>query len=131
MITVSWATWGNVLLALLFALGIGNIVWLAIYGFYIPANVRVGLSTPQGVTTATVVLGGLFLNRLLLRGSEVIGPVQWGRITSRGMVALLIVAAAFSWVMGLMGYIRSAGRLEWHVNELMQDQFLHGLSRPR
>ena len=35
---------------------------------------------------------------------------------------LLIVAAAFSWVMGLMGYIRSAGRLEWHVNELMQDQ---------
>jgi hypothetical protein len=38
------------------------------------------------------------------------------------MVALLIVAAAFTWVMGLMGYIRSAGRLEWHVNELMQDQ---------
>jgi len=103
-------------------LGMGNIVWLAIYGFYIPANVRVGLSTPQGVTTATVVLGGLLLNRLLLRGSKVIGPVQWGHITPRGMVALLIVAAAFSWVMGLMGYIRSAGRLEWHVNELMQDQ---------
>jgi len=100
----------------------GNIVWLAIYGFYIPANVRVGLSAPQGMTTATVVIGGLFLNWLLLRGSRVLGPVQWGHITPRGMVSLLIVAAAFSWVMGLMGYIRSAGRLEWHVNELMQDQ---------
>jgi cytochrome bd-type quinol oxidase subunit 1 len=121
-VTVSWASWGNILLGLLFVVGIGNIVWLAIYGFYIPANVRVGLSAPQGVTTATVVIGGLFLNRLLLRGSHVIGPVQWGHITSRGMVALLIVAAAFSWVMGLMGYIRSAGRLEWHVSELMQDQ---------
>jgi cytochrome bd ubiquinol oxidase subunit I len=29
--------------------------------------------------------------------------------------------AAFSWVMGLMGYIRSSGRLAWHVNELMPD----------
>jgi hypothetical protein len=38
------------------------------------------------------------------------------------MVSLLVVAAAFTWVMGLMGYIRSAGRLEWHVHELMQDQ---------
>ncbi|MDH5563475.1 MAG: cytochrome ubiquinol oxidase subunit I, partial [Nitrospirota bacterium] len=122
MVTVSWASWGNILLGLLFLLGIGNIVWLAIYGFYIPANVRVGLSSPQGVTTATVVIGGVFLNRLLLRGSKVLGPVQWGKITPRGMVALLVVAAAFSWVMGLMGYIRSAGRLEWHINELMQDQ---------
>ena len=121
MITVGWASWGNSLLGLLFVLGMGNIVWLAIYGFYIPANVRVGLSAPQGVTTATVVIGGLLLNHLLLRGSKVLGPIQWGNITSRGMVALLIVAAAFSWVMGLMGYIRSAGRLEWHVNELMQD----------
>ncbi len=122
IVTVSWAAWGNIFLGLLFFVGIGNIVWLAIYGFYIPANVRVGLSTPQGVTTATVVIGGILLNRWLLRGSKVIGPVQWGQITARGMVALLIVAAAFSWVMGLMGYIRSAGRLEWHVNELMQDQ---------
>ncbi|HKU53595.1 MAG TPA: hypothetical protein VJQ25_14075, partial [Nitrospira sp.] len=31
------------------------------------------------------------------------------------------LAAAFSWVMGLMGYIRSSGRLSWHVSELMAD----------
>jgi len=37
------------------------------------------------------------------------------------MVVLFGVAAAFTWVMGLMGYIRSAGRLGWHVNELMPD----------
>jgi len=122
IVMVPWVSWGNIFLGLLFVLGLGNIVWLAIYGFYIPANVRVGLSTPQGATTATVVIGGLLLNRLMLRGSKVIGPVQWGQITPRGMVALLIVAAAFTWVMGLMGYIRSAGRLEWHVHELMQDQ---------
>ena len=27
----------------------------------------------------------------------------------------------FTWVMGLMGYIRSAGRLGWHVKDLMAD----------
>jgi cytochrome bd ubiquinol oxidase subunit I len=114
-------TKGNALLLALFLAGIANIVWLAIYGFYIPANVRVGLSHPQGMTTATVVIGGILLNRRLLRNTEIAGPVHWGKITSRGVVALFVVAAAFTWVMGLMGYIRSAGRLEWHVSELLPD----------
>lgn len=112
---------GNAFLLALFLAGITNIVWLAIYGFYIPANVRVGLSLPQGMTTATVVVGGLVFNRWLLRNAKAVGPVRWGQITSRGIVALVVVAAAFTWVMGLMGYIRSVGRLEWHVTELMPD----------
>ena len=120
-ITVSWARGGNIGLSLLFLFGIANIIWLAIYGFYIPANVRVGLSIPQGVTTATVVLGSIWLNRLMLRGSILKGPIAWGKISVRGMVVLFGVAAAFTWVMGLMGYIRSAGRLGWHVNELLPD----------
>lgn len=122
VVTGQWAAKGDVLLLTLFLAGIANIVWLAIYGFYIPANVRVGLSTPQGMTTATVVVGGLLLNRLLLRGAQITGPVRWGQITPRGIVALLVVAAAFTWVMGLMGYIRSAGRLEWHISELLPDR---------
>lgn len=121
IVTISWARSGNVLLAGVFICGMANILWLAIYGFYIPANVRVGLSLPQGLTTATVVLGGIWINRMMLKGSHVVGPVQWGNIPVRGMVALFVVAAAFSWVMGLMGYIRSAGRLEWHINELLPD----------
>jgi hypothetical protein len=121
VVTVPWASKGNTFLILLFLMGIANIVWLAIYGFYVPANVRVGLSTPQGMTTATVVIGGLLLNRLILRGARITGPVHWGQITPRGIVALFVVAAAFSWVMGLMGYIRSVGRLEWHISEIMPD----------
>lgn len=121
VVTVNWASFGNALLIALFLGGIVNIVWLAIYGFYIPANVRVGLSVPQGATTATVLLGGLLLNRAMLKGSHLKGPVQWGNISIRGMVVLFGVAATFTWVMGLMGYIRSAGRLGWHVNELMPD----------
>src|SRR5436309_14036169 len=42
---------GNIALTLLFSAGILHIVWLAVYGFYLPASVRIGLSTPQAVTT--------------------------------------------------------------------------------
>ena len=121
ILTISWASMGNAVLLSVFVVGMLNIVWLAIYGFYIPANVRVGLSVPQGATTATVLIAGLLLNRMMLKRSVVRGPVQWGNISVRGMVVLFGVAATFTWVMGLMGYIRSAGRLGWHVNELLPD----------
>jgi len=118
---VPWVTRGNIMIGALFAIGTINIVWLSIYGFYLPAKLRVGLSSPQAVTTLTVILGALVINRRMLAGSLIHGPIQWGKISVRGMVVLFGLAAAFSWVMGLMGYIRSSGRLSWHVNELLAD----------
>jgi len=120
-ITVPWARKGNVALAMLFGAGLANIIWLAVYGFYVPASVRVGLSSPQAFTTLTVVVAGLLINRAMLRGANVHGSVVWGKMSVRGMVTLFGLAASFTWVMGLMGYIRSSGRLAWHVNELMPD----------
>jgi hypothetical protein len=120
-ITVPWARKGNIALAVLFGAGMAHITWLAIYGFYVPASVRVGLSSPQAATTLTVVVAGLWINRAMLRGATVHGPVLWGKMSVRGMVTLFGLAASFTWVMGLMGYIRSSGRLAWHVHELMPD----------
>jgi cytochrome bd ubiquinol oxidase subunit I len=73
------------------------------------------------VTTFTVLLVGLLVNRAMMRGALVLGPIEWGKISVRGMVTLFVLAAAFTWVMGLMGYIRSSGRLSWHVSEIMPD----------
>jgi len=119
--TVSWVRTGNIVIGSLFAVGLLNVTWLSVYGFYLPAKLRVGLSTPQAFSTLTVIVAGLLINRAMLKGALVHGPVQWGKISLRGMVGLFGLAAAFTWVMGLMGYIRSSGRLSWHVNELMAD----------
>jgi hypothetical protein len=119
--TVPWVTTGNMVIAVLFAVGLVNVVGLSIYGFYLPAKIRVGLSAPQAFTTLTVIVVSLLINRAMLKRSVVHGPIQWGKIPARGMVILFCMAAAFSWVMGLMGYIRSSGRLAWHVSELMAD----------
>jgi hypothetical protein len=118
---VSWVKKGNVLLGALFLLGAVNIIWLSVYGYYLPAKLRIGLSTPQAATTLTVIVVGAVINRMMLKGSLVHGPIQWGKISLRGMMGLFGLAAAFSWVMGLMGYIRSSGRLAWHVSDLMAD----------
>lgn len=120
-ITVSWAKTGNIVIGALYAVGLLNVIWLSVYGFYLPAKIRVGLSSPQVFTTFTVIIASVLINRAMLKGSLVHGPIQWGKIPVRGMVVLFGLAAAFTWVMGLMGYIRSSGRLSWHVSELMAD----------
>ncbi|NWF71486.1 MAG: cytochrome ubiquinol oxidase subunit I [Nitrospirae bacterium] len=120
-IVVSWAKQGNILMGALFLLGALNIIWLSVYGYYLPAKLRIGLSSPQAATTLTVLVVGAVINRMMLKGALVHGPIQWGKISLRGVVGLFGLAAAFSWVMGLMGYIRSSGRLAWHVSELMAD----------
>ncbi len=119
--TVSWVTKGNIIIGTLYTIGMLNVIWLSLYGFYLPAKIRVGLSAPQALTTFTVIVAGVLINRAMLKGSIVHGPVQWGKIPVRGMVVLFGLAAAFTWVMGLMGYIRSSGRLAWHVSDLMAD----------
>ncbi|GKS66084.1 hypothetical protein YTPLAS72_33880 [Nitrospira sp.] len=119
--TISWIQAGNTLITVFYVIGALNVIWLSIYGFYLPAKVRVGLSAPQAFTTLTVIVIGVVVNRLMLRGAVIHGPIQWGKIPLRGMVGLFGLAASFSWVMGLMGYIRSSGRLSWHVSELMAD----------
>lgn len=121
VVTVRWARTGNLVIGAVFAGALANVIALSVYGFYLPANIRVGLSLPQALSTLTALVVGLLVNRALLRGATPIGPVVWGRMPVRGQVTLFLLGMAFTWVMGLMGFIRSSGRLGWHVHEIMRD----------
>jgi cytochrome d ubiquinol oxidase subunit I len=118
---VSWAKFGNIFMSCFFGMAYLNIIWLAIYGYYIPANVRVGLSVPQVASTLSCLFFMSALNLSMLKGAKTSGPVEWGKISTRSQYALIMLATAFTWMMGLMGYIRSSVRLFWHVNEIMRD----------
>jgi len=50
-----------------------------------------------------------------------VGPLRWGRIPARAQYALFLLAVSFTWLMGLMGYIRSGIRQHWHVLDIMRD----------
>src|SRR5438445_12540567 len=57
----------------------------------------------------------------MLKGAKDTGPIAWGQISVRSQYALIMLATSFTWMMGLMGYIRSSVRLFRHVNEIMRD----------
>ena len=49
------------------------------------------------------------------------GRINWGKIPNRSQFALFLLAITFCWLMGLMGYARSALRQHWHVYGIMRD----------
>ncbi len=119
--TVKWARIGNLALAAIFVGAELNILFLGIYGYYIPANVRIGLSVPQVCSTLSTLFIGVTLNTMMLKNARSLGEVRWGQMSVRGAYALFLLAVAFTWTMAVMGYIRSSVRLHWHVNEIMRD----------
>jgi cytochrome bd ubiquinol oxidase subunit I len=130
IITVKWATLGNALIFSMFGVGMLNNWWLAIYGYYIPANVRVGLSVPQVMGTLTFLAVGCGINIAMMRGAKSTGPVEWGKISVRSQYALFALAVSFTWLMSLMGYIRSSVRLFWHAMEVFRDNSPWAFTHP-
>ncbi|MBI3608588.1 MAG: cytochrome ubiquinol oxidase subunit I [Nitrospirae bacterium] len=121
IIAVPWAAWGNAAMIGMFAVALVNNWWLAIMGYFIPANIRVGLSVPQVVGTLTCLFVGLAINTAMMRGAKLTGPIEWGKISVRSQYGLFALGVSFTWLMALMGYIRSSVRLFWHAMEVFRD----------
>jgi cytochrome bd-type quinol oxidase subunit 1 len=47
--------------------------------------------------------------------------VRWGRIPTISQYVLIFIAVTFTWLMGLMGYVRSGLRQHWHVYGVIRD----------
>jgi len=120
-INVSWATQGNAWITAIFILAALNIVFLGVYGYALPANQRVGLSVPQVTSTLTTLFAGTAINISMFKDSDSYGDIEWGTQSKVATYAIFLLAISFTWLMGLMGYIRSAVRLFWHVTEVVRD----------
>jgi cytochrome bd ubiquinol oxidase subunit I len=120
-INVSWATQGNAWLTAIFILAAVNIMFLGLYGYALPANQRVGLSVPQVTSTLTTLFAGTAINISMFKDADSYGDIEWGTQSKVATYAIFLLAISFTWLMGLMGYIRSAVRLFWHVTEVVRD----------
>ena len=119
-----WATHGTTIQAAVYAAALINIVTLGIYSYFIPANVRIGLSVPQVSTTAVTLIVCTILDNLIYRDQRALGVFRWGHMPVRSQYALFMLAVSFTWLMGLMGYCRSAIRQHWHVYTVFRDNSL-------
>ena len=120
-------SWIDALLVGLFIAGGINIIWLGIYGFYIPAQVRVGLSIPLVITYVSLALFGSLLTLIRFSGTQKSRTPTWKNFSPRGYFSLFFLAVTVTWIMGLGGYLRSSVRLFWHIMEIMRDNFSLGI----
>jgi cytochrome bd-type quinol oxidase subunit 1 len=116
-----WAQNGTYVQIALYAAAITNVLFLGIYSYYLPASVRIGLSVPQVCTTLTVLILSSILDMKIFKEKEEVAEIKWGNMPVRSQYALFTLTIGFTWLMGLMGYVRSAIRQHWHVYTVFRD----------
>ena len=120
--TVSWKGIGNIIISVIFFLGVVSIVVIGIVGFTVDTDIRVNILTPwQVVIALTVMFAVTVLDIFMYRKASTSGTIRWGQISERSQYVLILLAITFTSLMGLMGYARSGLREGWHIFGVMKD----------
>lgn len=120
--TVPWAAAGNAAQIALFAAGLINITILGVYyGYFTNTVYKVAASVPQVLTTLVIIIISTVIDAFMYRGAKEVAPLRWGRMPDRSQYALFLLAVSFTWLMGLMGYVRSGIRQHWHISNIFRD----------
>lgn len=119
--TVRWAAWGNAFMVAIYIVAIVNVIFAGVYyGYFTNTVYKVGSSVMQVASTLVVILSGIIIDTLMFKNARLL-PSHWGRIPERSQYALFALPIAFTWLMGLMGYVRSSVKTHWHVYTVMKD----------
>ncbi|MBI2314019.1 MAG: hypothetical protein HYU77_16090 [Betaproteobacteria bacterium] len=119
---VRWETAGHIAQATILALAATVVVGYGVYSYYVPSNIRIGFSVYQVLAVLSAMAVFVAIDIPLLRGAREIGGIRWGQIPARAQYGLFFLAVSFTWLMGLMGYIRSGIRQYWHVYGRVADE---------
>ena len=120
-ITVGWAGFGNALMVSIYVVAIVNVIFAGVYyGYFTNTVYKVGSSVAQVVSTLVVIIAGVVIDTYMFKGAKKL-PSEWGKVSNRAQYALFALPVAFTWLMALMGYVRSSVRTNWHVYTVMKD----------
>ena len=119
--TVGWARLGNRLQIAITALAAAVVLFLGVLGYFVEAKVRIGLSVPQVGSVLFAMASVTVIDVLMYRNAKSLGETRWGRINPVSQYVLIFLAVTFTWLMGLMGYVRSGLRQHWHVYGVVRD----------
>ncbi len=104
-----------------FAAAAGIVIFFGVYGYFVEAAVRIKFSIPQVLSVLVAMVLITVLDVILYRNAEKTGETQWGRMPAISQYTLIFIAVSFTWLMGLMGYVRSGLRQHWHVYGVIRD----------
>ena len=120
--TVAWAKRGHAVQLTIFAAVSLFVIFLGVYGYFVEATVRIRLSVPQVLSVLFAMVSITAIDVFLFRGARRTGDVHWGRIPAISQYVVIFIAVTFTWLMGLMGYVRSGLRQHWHVYGVIRDR---------
>jgi cytochrome bd-type quinol oxidase subunit 1 len=118
--TVAWAKTGHAAQLVIFAAAALIVISLGVYGYFVEAKVRIGLSIPQVGSVLFAMVAIMAIDIPLYHKAKA-ADVLWGRVPAISQYVLIFIAVTFTWLMGLMGYVRSGLRQHWHVYGIIRD----------
>jgi hypothetical protein len=102
-----------------------NIVFiLGVYGYIIMAVANPFLRNValiQWFTMLSALLLVSTIDALIFKGSPQIGEMNWGKMPVRSQYVLIFLCIFIVLLIGLMGFIRSGLREDWHIYAVLQD----------
>ena len=105
----------------IFALAAVIVIFFGIYGYFVDAAVRIKFSIPQVGSVLLAMVLITVLDVILFAKAKQVGRTNWGRISPISQYVLIFIAISFTWLMGLMGYVRAGLRQHWHVFGVIRD----------
>jgi cytochrome bd-type quinol oxidase subunit 1/mono/diheme cytochrome c family protein len=122
---VSWAKTGSMVQGAVFAVAAAVVIFIGVGGYmpdlWLESTKRVAMS-PYQVIAVLVCMGIVMpIDIMMLRGAKEVGAIQWGKVSRRSQYTLIFLAVSFTWLMALMGFVRSSLRQHWHVYEVLKD----------
>ena len=116
---------GTLAQALFFAsTTLASVFVLGVYGFVVMERANPFLrnvAVAQWLMVMVCLLWNTVLDVLVFRGAETAGGIRWGRMPARSQYTLILLCVTIVMLMGLMGFIRSGLREDWHVYGVLQD----------
>ena len=120
--TVPWAKKGQTIRIFILVASTIAILALGVYSYLVSSGVRVKVLSPIqfGIFFLSVV-GLYLLDHFMYKGARIIGEPQWGKMPERSQYALIAITVTFTWLMGMLGYMRAGARQNWHIYGIMEN----------
>jgi cytochrome d ubiquinol oxidase subunit I len=120
--TARWAKVAKIAIIGLFTVVSGAVIVLGVWGYFVPAIIRINyFSTSQVLLVLFVLVTVTPLIGAMLKSAKTTHTMTWGKMPVRAQYALVINAVTVILTMTLMGYARSASRVNFHIYGVMRD----------
>lgn len=101
-----------------------SVLVIGVYGFFVMRGANPflrQLAAAQWILLMSALLLVTAIDLLLFRGARRVGPIRWGTVNPISQYALIALAVTNVMTMGLMAFVRSGLRENWHIYGVMKD----------